>query len=318
MPQSNKKTILVSGVGGPAGVNAARLLKQEQDVWVIGADIDELSAGRFFVDEFLISPRVSETAAYTTWLTNLVIAKKIDLFIPTVHEELPLVSALKHELLCHTLVSESSAITLGDDKVGLYEWAEEHIPNNTIPYILLSEWSEEWLTDEVQFIKPRRGRGGRGCVRVTKKELHHLKNSEENPENFIVMKFMPRTEWTVDAYCSKSGQMVYTVPRERIGLAGGISIKGKTVRHTELMVLSNEVCLAIGFYGPVCLQWRADSDGTPKLIEINPRLSGGLPISVMGGINPITAVLSELNGEEPALQDWKEVTIVGHFEYKKV
>ncbi|MES2749654.1 MAG: ATP-grasp domain-containing protein [Patescibacteria group bacterium] len=318
MPQSNKKIILVSGVGGPAGINAARLLQNEPDVWVIGADIDALSAGRFFVNEFVISPRVSEVTAYTNWLTDIIAAKQIALFIPTVHEELPLVSSLKDSLPCLTVVSDSIAITLGDDKLGLYQWAEVHIPDNTIPFILLRDWSEDWLADEVQFIKPRQGRGGRGCVKVTKKELHILKNSEENQENFIVMKFMPGTEWTVDAYRSKNGQMVYTVPRERIGLAGGISIKGKTVRHESLIALSNKVCHAIGFYGPICLQWRADSEGVPKLIEINPRLSGGLPITVLAGVNPITAVMSELNGEEPATQSWEEVTIVGHFEYKKV
>lgn len=318
MNQIDKIIVLVTGVGGPAGINAARLLRDIPGVFVIGCDIDELSAGRFFVDEFCISPRVSDRVLYEAWITDIIAQKHVAIFLPTVHEELPVVSALSNTLSCLTIVSNTEAIALGDDKVSLYRYIETRFPSHTIPWCLLTDWHTNWLPDEVQFIKPRQGRGGRGCIKITKSELAALKVRGTDTNDLIVMQYMPGTEWTVDAYRARNGNMVYVVPRERVGLAGGISIKGKTVRHEKLIELTTDICNQIGFFGPVCVQWRADSNGVPHLLEINPRLSGGLPITVASGVNPVKAILAEYNGEEPVVQSWEEVTIVGYFEYKKM
>ena len=161
MNQSDKIVVLVTGVGGPAGINAARLLKDIPEVYVIGCDIDELSAGRFFDDEFFISPRVSARADYEGWITDIITKNQVAIFLPTVHEELPVVSALSDALPCLTVVSNAEAIALGDDKVFLYRYVETRFPRNTIPWCLLTDWETDWLPDEVQFIKPRQGRGGR-------------------------------------------------------------------------------------------------------------------------------------------------------------
>jgi carbamoyl-phosphate synthase large subunit len=318
MPTNNNQIVLVTGVGGPAGINAVRLLKAIPGTRVIGCDIDELSAGRFFVDEFLIAPRVTDREAYVSWVTKTVAEYGISLCVPTVHEELPLMADLALSLPCPVLISRPEAIAFGEDKHRLYQWATTELAAHAIPAVLLSDWTSQWLADDMQFIKPRQGRGGRGCQKMTKTELVALQASTTTPDEYIVMEYMPGTEWTVDAYQGKDGTMVYVVPRERIGLAGGISIKGRTVRNETLITLSTEVCQAIGFYGPVCLQWRADAAGTPRLIEINPRLSGGLPITVAAGVNPIVAVLSEIRGEVAQPQSWEEVTVIGHFEYKKL
>jgi carbamoyl-phosphate synthase large subunit len=68
----------------------------------------------------------------------------------------------------------------------------------------------------------------------------------------------------------------------------------------------------------VCIQLRADASGVPRLIEINPRLSGGLPITVAAGANPIDLILREVSGETLVPVSWNEVTVVGHFEYKQL
>lgn len=308
-----KHTVLVSGVGGPAGINAARLLRAAGGVRIIGADIDPLAAGQSFVDTFLLAPRVADEAVYLAWLQTTIATEAVTVFLPTVHEELPLVVRYRNHLP-YTVISDERAVTMGDDKVALYAWMATHMPESMIPWCLLKDWSPDWLVDEVQFMKPRRGRGARGCTTITKADLVHLQATGDG-DNTIVMAFMPGTEWTVDAYRAHDGTMVYVVPRERVGLAGGISIKGRTVKHALLEALTTELATALSCYGPICVQWRADAAGVPRLLEINPRLSGGLPITVAAGVNPITAILAEASGETPVGQPWQEVTVVGHFEY---
>lgn len=309
------KNILVTGVGGPAGINAARLFKKEENVQIIGCDIDENSTGKFFVDTFLISPRASESDAYEKWMRETVKKYEIDILIPTVHDELPILRTFCDDLPCEVIISESNVIALGDDKKLTYEWAEKNLPQNIIRNVLLSEWTEGWSSDNEQFIKPRKGRGARGCKVVTKDELVWLKAHTKDTDSYIVMENMPGTEWTVDAYVGRDGTHVYTVARERMGLAGGISIKGRTVKNEAVLNVTKMMLDALQCRGPVCIQWKEDSEGTPRLIEINPRLSGGLLISVHAGVNPISNILREHKGEKLERQMWNEVTVLGYYEY---
>lgn len=309
--------ILVTGVGGPAGINSCRLLKQESNVTIIGADIDPLSAGKFFTHEFILSPRVSDVTLYVQWLQKIIIDKAIDIIIPTVHEELVVLDSVRDSLSCAVILSSHESIRCGDDKFVCYEWASQHLPDNVAKTTTLNDWSLNWSNQETQFIKPRQGRGARGCLTALKTDIAHLQ-TQANGIDILVMELLPGTEWTVDAYRSVTGEMVYVVPRERIGLAGGISIKGKTVKNELVGSLTKKMCELLDCRGPVCIQWKADAAGVPRLLEINPRLSGGLPISVMAGVNPIKALLAEYRQEALLPQVWKEVTSIGYFEYKEV
>ncbi len=315
MENNTSHTILVTGVGGPAGVNTVRLLTAYPDARVIGSDIDSLAAGQSYVDTFLISPRVSDPQ-YTNWLTDVIQREGVTLVIPTVHEELIVLREFVAPTGCNVILSGPESLRVGNDKQEFYTWVETHFKDNAITWIPVGDWTPDWLVDDVQFIKPTQGRGGRGCRTITKAEL--VREQAFLPSDTIVMAYMPGTEWTVDVYVSREGAVIYAVPRERIGLAGGISIKGKTVRHTDIESLASQVALELGCLGPVCIQLRADAAGTPRLIEINPRLSGGLPITVAAGANPIDLILREMAGELLTPISWNEVTVVGHFEYKQL
>ena len=312
-----KIKILVTGVGGPAGINIARLLQQRDDVFVVGCDVDATASGQLFVDEFVISPYVRDEATYKTWMQEIVSTHGFHIVIPTVHEELPLLATFASELSALVPLSGPATLTLGADKFAAYEWVAQHLPQYAPRFTSLKDWTPGWSTNESLFIKPRAGRGARGCKMVTHDELVFLQSQGEHPKNIVVMELLPGVEWTVDAYIGIDGQIVYLIPRERSGLAGGISIKGKTVRHEAVIEATKAFIAQLSdMRGPVCIQWKADATGQPKFIEINPRLSGGLMISVAGGINPATALIEEYQGQTPVGQSWQEVTSVGYLEYQ--
>lgn len=309
--------ILVTGVGGPAGINACRLLQEETSVQVVGCDIDELATGRLFVDSFYISPRCDDTD-YESWLRDMVTEHDINILLPTVHEELPVLRIFSDDLPCQTIISPLKAVQIGDDKKLMYNWMDDHMVEHVARWTTLTEWTPSWHVDNVQFFKPRKGRGARGCKLATKAELAWLKDYTENTEDSIVMECLPGTEWTVDCYVGQDGEIVYTMVRERCGLAGGISIKGKTVKNQAVIDATKAMLAQLECRGPVFIQWKADQNGQPKLIEINPRLSGGLMISKAAGINPINNIIREHTGEVLTKQDWEEITVLGYLDYKKL
>ncbi len=62
------------------------------------------------------------------------------------------------------------------------------------------------------------------------------------------------------------------------------------------------------------MQFKAGSEGRMKLVEINPRFSGGLPITAESGANTPELLYRMLKGEHVTEPVWKE----GVFENKIV
>lgn len=316
MQQNKNIKILVTGVGGPAGINIVRLLKDRNGVEVTGCDVDATASGQLFVDHFVIAPFVRDTATYKEWMIRAVNEGEFNIVIPTVDEELSLLATFVSELSAFVPLSPLSTLSLCADKNATYDWVKENLSEYVAASILLKEWTPEWKDYTEFFIKPRSGRGGRGCKVVKKEELVWLKENEPTDDDFIVMECLPGTEWTVDAYVTKANEIAYLIPRERLALAGGISIKGKTVRHEGVIEATTLLLKKLQFHGPVCIQWKADAGGQPLFVEINPRLSGGLMISAAAGVDPVAALLDEFQAKPMTVQEWREIMVVGYLEYK--
>jgi carbamoyl-phosphate synthase large subunit len=68
------------------------------------------------------------------------------------------------------------------------------------------------------------------------------------------------------------------------------------------------ICNTLKFIGPINIQFKLDSQGIPKLVEINPRLSGGFPLTVASGVNSLEILYKLIKGEQinPKELEWNE------------
>ncbi len=130
------------------------------------------------------------------------------------------------------------------------------------------------------FIKPRVGRGGVGAHLVrNRRERDFFIDYVGNP---VVQEFLEGPEYTIDMFCDWNGVPLSIVPRERVVVRAGVSDRGRTVRSAQLERLSMSVAEAIPFAGPVNVQCRMRGD-TAVVFEINPRFSGGIPLTIAAG-----------------------------------
>ena len=60
--------------------------------------------------------------------------------------------------------------------------------------------------------------------------------------------------------------------------------RGRTVRSRSLLDLGLGCAAALDFHGPVNIQCRMVG-GVPTVFEINPRFSGGIPLTIKAGAN---------------------------------
>jgi carbamoyl-phosphate synthase large subunit len=130
------------------------------------------------------------------------------------------------------------------------------------------------------FVKPRTGRGGVGAFPVrSRRELEFFLEYVTDP---VVQTFLDGPEFTIDVLCDFAGAPLSVVPRERVVVRAGVVDRGRTVRDSRLTDLALACTEALRFAGPINIQCRV-VDGRPVVFEINPRFSGGIPLTIAAG-----------------------------------
>jgi carbamoyl-phosphate synthase large subunit len=98
-------------------------------------------------------------------------------------------------------------------------------------------------------------------------------------DNPVIQEYLEGPEYTIDMLCGYDGRPLSIVPRERVVIRAGVIDRGRTVRNAALIDLAQAVAAALTFYGPVNVQCRV-VNGRPVVFEINPRFSGGIPLTI--------------------------------------
>ncbi|MCH5215866.1 MAG: ATP-grasp domain-containing protein [Muribaculaceae bacterium] len=153
--------------------------------------------------------------------------------------------------------------------------------------------------DTVQFpaiYKPRCGSASKGIKVVN---TQHEAEQISNPEEYLIQEYITdREEYTLDCYISMiDGEIKCIVPRLRIATVGGEVIKTRTCRVPVLISLGATVIKSLGLQGCVTLQFLYDRQNKEyKLMEINPRLGGGVVCSVNAGANIADMIVCEATG----------------------
>lgn len=161
--------------------------------------------------------------------------------------------------------------------------------------------------------KPRKGGSSRGIhIFRNMEDLMHL----QDLQNYLLQEYMEHAkEYTVDCYIDHYGKILVTVPRERIEIMGGESTRTLTCRNEMLEKLSREVIEKFKLRGPVNIQFLHDLDTDRYLLmEVNPRLGGGVICSIYAGAPITDYIIKEALGVELSpCTDWAAGTLMARY-----
>lgn len=268
----------------------AALLRTGQGGRVIVTDVNALSPAVYTADRAYQVPLTSDPS-YLDELLAICLAERISLLIPTIDDELPIFSAAAERFAQHgvrVVVSPESTTSLCNDK---YETcrvlraagvaAAESFVKDTVPA----------APHFPLFIKPNTGRGSVGAVTVrNQRELDFFLDYVADP---VVQEYLDGAEYTIDVLCDFTGRPLSIVPRERVVVRAGVIDRGRTVNDPALLDLARAVTSALPFVGPINIQCRLHN-GVPTVFEINPRFSGGIPLTIEAGAD-FPAMLLQLH-----------------------
>jgi carbamoyl-phosphate synthase large subunit len=246
---------------------------------VIVTDVNPLSPAVHVADRSYRVP-IADDPDYVNELLAICEAEDVRLVVPTIDDELPLFGAARDAFKSAgvtAVCSSEATATLCNDKYATCARLEAA----GVPA------ARTWLPAQLQehmplplFIKPRIGRGAVGAFPVrTAEHLDFFLHYVESP---VVQEYLSGPEYTIDVMCGFNGEPLSIVPRERVVIRAGVIDRGRTVNDPKLIELARAACAAIPFVGPINIQCRMRGD-EPAIFEINPRFSGGIPLTIQSG-----------------------------------
>lgn len=145
-------------------------------------------------------------------------------------------------------------------------------------------------------IKPRESSGSRGIKYVTGKEelVPGYRQVHEKYPYPIIQEYIPAPEvgsggYGVGALFNYKHEPKATFVYKRLReypVSGGPSTLRESVKYDELRSIAIGILKDLKWVGPAMVEFKVDPrDGSPRLLEINPRLWGSLRLAILSGVD---------------------------------
>jgi len=260
---------------------------------IFGADFDDKSIGRYFVDYFWKIP------AYNKLTIEEIISycheNKISCIIPTSDGELSFYAKHKKELLkykIHVMVSNSEKISTCLDKLKFYN----ELSNLNFSTIETSTNIND-INTQLYVVKERFVDFGTqpNGLKLTKEDAINYAKRFENP---IFQPFIEGKEFSIDLYVSEEEKTKGCVIRTRELIQNGESQITQSIENPQLEKICTSLVEKLKLYGHVVIQVIVDSKNNFNILECNNRFGGASSLSLEVGLDTFYWFLLETLGEE--------------------
>jgi len=329
--------VLITGAGAPGIAGTIYSLKNNFDnrkMITIGTDLKEEVIGKYLCDKFykVICPKEEN---YIDVMLNICEKEKIDVLLPQTTAELFKLSKHKNDFEnvgTKITISDYEAIRVSNNKFELTNifkklklpYPEFHLVRKFDD--LIEKAKKLGFPEKPVVIKPPESSGMRGLrvlyegidlkrsfyedkpvsvsiegkvpnsLFITSQALHSI-IGDEFPE-LMVSEFLPGAEYSVDCFRSVDGNKIIIIPRKRDLIRTGITFYGTTEENKEIIEYSRRIAEEIDLTYMFGFQYKLDSEGTPKILESNPRIQGTMVLATFSGANIIYASIKHALGED--------------------
>jgi carbamoyl-phosphate synthase large subunit len=267
-------------------------------VWAL--DCDRHAVALQAADASAIAPR-SDSPEFLDWLVMWCRRERIALVVPTRDAELPVLAEAAERLLragVRVAVSPPEAVAQCQDK------RRFGVVCRALEFATPAEFADPTAATFPAFVKPRRGQAGKGARRIGSAE--ELRERGYDSESEVLQEFVDAPEFTIDVFVDWDGRLISAVPRERLRVAEGESVVGRTVRDELLADSAGRLVLALGLRAHATVQAFRRAERV-LFIEVNPRFGGGAALGFAAGCPTPEWLVRQVRGEriEPRLGQYE-------------
>jgi carbamoyl-phosphate synthase large subunit len=246
---------------------------------VLVCDVNPASPAVHLADRAFEVP-FSDHPDYFDAVRAICLRHQVGLVVPTIDDEIPRFAAVRDRFDAIGVTVAASPLETALATTDKWETCHRLAAAGVAA-------ATTWLPHELPaspsfplFVKPRSGRGSvQAFPARDAAELAFFLKYVSAP---VVQEYLDGPEFTLDLLCDFHGRPLSVVPRERVVIRAGVIDRGRTVDDPRLIALALACAEVFTFAGPVNIQCRM-VDGSPKVFEINPRFSGGIPLTIAAG-----------------------------------
>ena len=280
----------------------------------LATDCDRLAPALYHADVHALVPRVRD-AAYVPALAELVERHDVRLIVPLTDLDHVLLASCREELApaLVLLPDEEVCRRIGDKYLAHQLFEARGLPS-----------PRSWLPAEVPadarypvLVKVREGFGSRHIYPARDRAELDFFLGYTRVDSFV-QEGCQGVEFSIDVFCDLDSRCVNAIPRTMIQSKGGESIKGTTIKDTELIEHGVRVAETIGIVGPANIQCFREPDGSLPVTDVNPRFGGAFPLPRAAGSRYPELAIALANGEplEPRLGEFREgITMTRFFSH---
>ena len=259
------------------------------------AEADRLAPAIYHADHLALVPRVDDPA-YLTALAALVREHDVRLVVP--------LTDLDHVVLAEARASLEPALVLLPAAEICRQVGDKYLAHELFERLGIPS-PRSWLPEAVPadaryplLVKVREGFGSRHIYRAADAgQLEFF--LDYTPVESFVQQMCAGEEFSIDVFCDTESRCLNAIPRTMIQSKGGESIKGMTIRDTELIEHGCRVAEALGVVGPANIQCFREPDGSLPVTDVNPRFGGAFPLPRAAGSRYPELALALARGERP-------------------
>ena len=283
------KRILVTGSGGPLGVNVTRSIQAApEEIYTIGTECNEYHTHLSITDKTLLIPPAKNEKDYLEALLKLIEKEKIQMILPTHPLEVRTISKLRQQFEhVKTCLPNHQTIKNAQNKWQTYLTLRK--ANVPVPHTRLMD-TEKDLRDMFSALSTRpiwvRGAGvpgaGIGVASLPCREVSHAHAWIDHWEGWgkmIASEFLPGRNLT---WCGlfNLGTLIASQTRERLeyvlphvspsGITGAPAVS-RTIKDQTVSKVSESAVRALVAdpHGVFFVDLKGDSDGAHRVTEIN-------------------------------------------------
>lgn len=309
-----KIKILLTGAGAPGAGSIVECLRNngESEVEIVGVDKSaNINTKGIFDSVYRVAS--AEDPDFIKELKEICIKKKVDIVVPIVTKELPKLAKAKREfkeLGIIINVLDFNTLNIVNDKLKLFSYLKER--GFDIPIFCEIKKIDDIRENAKKFgyptnnvvLKQTHGNGSRGIRILSEKISRFDLFFNEKPNSMVctiddvvsilserdvipsmmLMEYLPGNEWGVDVL-AKEGEISNIMCRKTTVVQHSITMECQTEHNKQIEQLCEGVVKSLKITGNIGFDFKEDSDGNAKIMEINPRLTATVAINHVAGIN---------------------------------
>ena len=313
-------TVLLTGCGAPGAYGIIKCLKKngERDIRIIGVDMNQDAGAKDMVDTFYTVPAAKDDD-FINKILQICLIEKVNIILPIVTRELmkfalnKQVSVMDPEIL--RIVNNKANLLLAMKKAGLKTPEFEVV--NTLEE-LINACRNLGYPNKAICVKAAEGNGSRGVrildpfvsryrlffdekpnsMYISYEELIYILKEKKEIPQMIVMEYLSGSEYTLDVLAD-NGNIVSSVCRKGIEVVTSNMMSLIIEENISVFSICNEVTNKFKLEGNVGFDVLFDKNQkNPYIIEINPRLTGGIVADAAAGVNLTYLGIKKMLGEQ--------------------